>query len=92
MNMSFEKKIWIFLGAISSIIGFLVYLLLDVAFGTYSVTTPLFAFTFSLAYFITWSTVGVHHLQKKIRKKKSKLCLIKNSKKQRFCIKETKNN
>ncbi len=68
MNMSFEKKIWIFLGAISSIIGFLVYLLLDVAFGTYSVTTPLFAFAFSLAYFITWSTVGVHHLQKKIRK------------------------
>jgi len=72
LNMSLEKKIWIFLGAISSIIGFLVLLLLNVAFGTYSVTTPLFAFAYSLAYFITWSTVGYYYFQKKIRKKKSK--------------------
>ena len=69
LNMSLEKKNWIFLGAISSIIGFLVWLLLNVAFETYSVTTPLFAFVYSLTYFITWSFVGPYLFQKKIRKK-----------------------
>ena len=68
----FRKKDWIFLGFFSSIIGFLVYLLLNVAFGTYSVTTPIFAFAYSLAWFITWSTLGSYFIQKKIRKKKSK--------------------
>jgi len=67
----FRKKDWIFLGFFSSIIGFLVHLLLNVALGTYSVTTPLFAFAYSLAWFIMWSTVGHHFIQKKIRKKKS---------------------
>ena len=52
-----EKREWIFLGFLGSIIGLLVWLLVNVAFGTYSVTTPLSAFVYSLAYFITWSTV-----------------------------------
>ncbi len=63
--MPLEKKIWIFLGAISSIIGFLVFLLLNVAFGTYSSTTLLIAFAYSLTYFITWSFVGPYLFQKK---------------------------
>ncbi len=46
-----EKREWIFLGFLGSIIGLLVWLLVNVAFGTYSVTTPLFAFVYSLAYF-----------------------------------------
>ena len=60
-----EKRAWIFLGFLGSIIGLLVWLLVNVAFGTYSVTTPLFAFVYSLAYFITWSTVGYYFIQKK---------------------------
>ena len=79
LNMSLEKKIWIFLGAISSIIGFLVFLLLNVAFGTYSVPAPLSAFVYSLTYFITWSTVGYYFFQKKIRKKKSKFEILEKS-------------
>jgi len=72
----FRKKDWIFLGFFSSIIGFLVYLILNVAFGTYSVTTPLYAFACSLGWFITWSTVGPYFFQKRIRKKSEKKKLI----------------
>lgn len=60
-----EKREWIFLGFLGSIIGLLVWLLVNVAFGTYSVITPLVAFVYSLAYFITWSTVGYYFFQKK---------------------------
>ncbi len=74
-----EKREWIFLGFLGSIIGLLVWLLINVAFGTYSVPAPLYAFVYSLTYFITWSTVGYYFFQKKIRKKKTKFEILEKS-------------
>jgi len=66
--MEKEKRDWIFLGFFGSTIGFLVYLFLNVACGTYSVTTPLYAFGCSLGYFITFSTVGYYFFVAKKKK------------------------